>query len=331
MAKQVDTVPDGLVKSTLKKKKPERVNRPDPGYRQTQEETEFKCSACGNVYTNQDKNFSHSNSPFFAGNNHRLTICNKCLESFIAQYQTILGNQDDALRRMCLHLDMYLDEKILTQTRTAESNKQTRIKRYISNLNLTREGIKTYDDYLAEQQMLGIYTDEEFEEKVASQTTEITKEIYDFWGAGYTIDEMILMQNHYDQLNDQRTTEDPMQEVYIRDLCELKVLQTRAFAKNDVDSIQKLKKLYQETAKNANLNPKKQKDIDKNRQEKALGENLAMIEMYCPAEYYKDKQLFNDFDKIGEYMERFILRPLKNLLTGSKELDEEYSLGGNDS
>ena len=331
MAKQVEIVPDGMVKSTLKKKKPERVNKPDANYRQVMEEKEFKCSACGNVYTNQDRNFAHSNSPFFAGNNHRLTICNKCLDSFVTQYQGILGNQEDALRRMCLHLDMYLDEKVLMQTRNVDSNKQSRIRRYIGNLNLTREGAKTYDDYLAEKHMFDIYSDEEFEEKIGSQTNELTKEDYARWGAGYTVEEMILMNNHYYELNDQRTTEDPMQEVYIRDLCELKVLQTRAFVKNDIDSIQKLKKLYQETAKNANLNPKKQKDVDKNNQERVLGESIAMIEMYCPAEYYKDKQLFNDFDKIGEYMERFILRPLKNLLTGSKELDAEYSLGSNDS
>lgn len=331
MPKQVNTMPDGVLKSTKRKKTPERVNRPSNDYEREMAENEFRCSACGNIYTQQDKNFPHSNSPFFAGNNHRLTVCHKCLESFMKQYQSILGNQDDALRRMCLHLDMYLDERIIESTRAAALNCQTRIRRYISSLNLTREAARTYDDYIAEQQMFGINSSEEFEEKVTTKTPELTKEDFNFWGAGYTAEEMLLMKNHYNQLNDQRTSEDPMQEVYIRDLCELKVLQTRAFSKNDIDSIQKLKKLYQDTAKNANLNPISQRGKTKEGQEKMLGEYLSMIEMHCPAEYYKDKKLFSDFDKIGKYMERFILRPLKNLLIGSKELDAEYALGENET
>lgn len=331
MARQASTVYEGTAKKTNRKRTPERVNRPTNDYERVMEETEYKCSACGTMYTQQDKNFPHTNSPFYSGNNHRLTVCNSCLESFMKQYQAILGNQDDALRRMCLHLDLYIDEKTIEQTRNVTTNCQTRIKRYIRSLNLTKMGEKTYDDYLAEQQMYGIYTDEDFDEKIGAKAPEITKEDFDFWGAGYTAEEMVLLKNHYAQLNDQRTTEDPMQEVYIRDLCELKVLQTRAFAKNDIDSIQKLKKLYQDTAKNANLNPMTQKEKAKDGQEKLLSEYISMVEMYCPAEYYKDKKLFDDFDKIGEYMERFILRPLKNLLTGSKELDSEYALGENDS
>ena len=50
------------------------------------------------------------------------------------------------------------------------------------------------------------------------------------------------------------------------------------------------------------------------------------IEKYTPAEFYKDKLLYNDHDGIGSYASRFIFRPLKNLLTGSKELDKEFNL-----
>ena len=57
-----------------------------------------------------------------------------------------------------------------------------------------------------------------------------------------------------------------------------------------------------------------------------LGELIREIEEVCPAEYYKDKKLYADFDHLKEYIERFMTRPLRNLLTGSKELDKEFSL-----
>jgi hypothetical protein len=50
------------------------------------------------------------------------------------------------------------------------------------------------------------------------------------------------------------------------------------------------------------------------------------IEKYRPAEYFEDKKIYFDFDKIGEYFQRFTLRPLKNLLTGSRDFDKEFSI-----
>ena len=59
---------------------------------------------------------------------------------------------------------------------------------------------------------------------------------------------------------------------------------------------------------------------------KPLGVLYRDIEQFTPAEFYKDKKLYKDFDYLKEYIERFMKRPLKNLLTGSKELDKEFNL-----
>ena len=66
-----------------------------------------KCVMCGTRYAKQQNNFPYSQSPFFKGNNSYLPICNNCINSATDQYQAILGNQDDAIRRMCLHWDIY--------------------------------------------------------------------------------------------------------------------------------------------------------------------------------------------------------------------------------
>jgi len=49
-----------------------------------------------------------------------------------------------------------------------------------------------------------------------------------------------------------------------------------------------------------------------------------MISKYTPEEYYKDKKLYKDFDGIGEYFKRFVLRPLKNLQLGTTDRDKEF-------
>lgn len=70
----------------------------------------------------------------------------------------------------------------------------------------------------------------------------------------------------------------------------------------------------------------RKKKAEAEKQLSPLGEMIRDIEEFCPAEYYKDKKLYADFDHLKEYIERFMTRPLRNLLTGSKELDKEFSL-----
>ena len=39
---------------------------------------------------------------------------------------------------------------------------------------------------------------------------------------------------------------------------------------------------------------------------------------------YKDKALYEDYDRIGEYFERHVCRPMKNIMTGSETRDKEF-------
>lgn len=88
-----------------------------------------------------------------------------------------------------------------------------------------------------------------------------------------------------------------------------------------------LAKAYKEfiNAATTELEDRKQKKEDAVKFD-PIGVWISDIEKFAPAEYYKDKSLYHDADGIGSYASRFIFRPLKNLLTGSKELDKEFNL-----
>ena len=114
---------------------------------ETPEERVYICCCCGKQYKKQDRNFSHSHSPMFKGNNSYLPICNNCLENLVEQYTELLGSQDEAIKRVCLHWDMYVDEKILNSTKKIDANR-SRIRNYVRNCNLNQNAGKTYDTYL---------------------------------------------------------------------------------------------------------------------------------------------------------------------------------------
>lgn len=92
---------------------------------------------------------------------------------------------------------------------------------------------------------------------------------------------------------------------------------------NDGNStdFEKYTKLYRDTFKQAGLKTVQETDASG---DETLGVTLAVISQYTPEEYYKDKKLYKDFDGIGEYFQRFVLRPLKNLVLGTTERDKEY-------
>ena len=72
-----------------------------------------------------------------------------CLNYFEETYTELLGSNDEAIKRLALHLDLYLNESLLDSSRKINVG-QSRIACYIANANLQQYENKTYDDYLSE-------------------------------------------------------------------------------------------------------------------------------------------------------------------------------------
>ena len=104
--------------------------------------------------------------------------------------------------------------------------------------------------------------------------------------------------------------------------------QMKAMREGKIDDYIKLTDSYRKSFEKAGLKTIRESNVN---EEFTIGVNAEIIEKYTPAEYYKDKHLYKDFDHIGEYIERFLLRPLKNLMFGSKDRDTEFYVKEEDS
>lgn len=60
---------------------------------------------------------------------------------------------------------------------------------------------------------------------------------------------------------------------------------------------------------------------EKTAAEKYIENDIYMMEKYEPAEYYKDKELYKDFLGIHKYWIDWVLRPVRNLVIGSKDYE----------
>ena len=292
--------------------------------------TGYKCTACGRVYDKQYQVFYRSTSPFFAGNDGYISICRNCIDKIYGQLVDFFnGDSNRAIERLCQMFDLYYSESLVESVRSTTS---ARFPSYIGKLNIPAAAGKTYNDSILDRQIVvsGVTNAEEVAINNDIQDIKVTQRDIELFGYGWKAEQYKMMRTHHRELRSGKGDLNPYEETMLHDLCTIRVRMNEALMADDTNDFTKLSNLYQTTYDKFNERFQKEQQASQNGASDPVGTLIENIEEFTPAEYYKDKKLFADADGIGEYCKRFIFRPLKNLLTGTKEMDAEYSVSGDD-
>ena len=292
------------------------------------------CFRCGEMYpTSSPKgNFAKVRSTFYEQNDGYLHVCNKCMAQLFEHYKSIYeGNIQQVIYTLCLNFNIYYSNDILDVASKSPKFDDNPFGTYMSRANMSqymrwRDFTDTIDQNAVISGLISAKPQEVVEASIA-QNEKPSSEILGRWGTGYSNDEYAFMQTLYKSLMQQKRNPTPLQEDLIVDACKYKCQHNRFISAGDSKAadIKTLSSLYQEALKAVGLDVSPKNDgVD----EGTFGLWIRDIEKYCPAEDYKDKKKYRDMDGLGEYVERFIYRPLKNWLTGSKDKDPEYTIGG---
>lgn len=155
--------------------------------------SKFFCSRCGTAFSRQKGYFPVSHSPMYRGTGY-LPFCNDCLDTMFDEYRQSLGSDREAMRRMCMKLDLYWHDSIYDMVeRTAGVN--SKVRNYIGKTNIIRYIDKSFDDTIDDEERSGVrqavsqddgvqqgYLPEEEEEEIV----DIPEDVVLFWGPGYT-------------------------------------------------------------------------------------------------------------------------------------------------
>lgn len=241
------------------------------------ERTEFYCCRCQKRYKRQKANFPASQSSLYKGNGGYLAICNNCVDELFEHYKAALGNEADAIRRICLKFDIYWNPEIYAMLNKA-STSQSRVRAYISKTNLYKYIGKTFDDTLDEEYANSL--DEETSEEQA-YTESIVKNIepvYDeekevvvdeniiqYWGTGFTPEmylELESRRNYWLSQYPEGTVLNPGEEGILRQICnlEISINQDRAAGKSIEKSVNALNTLFG----SMNMKPSQKKETKEN-------------------------------------------------------------------
>ena len=282
------------------------------------------CCSCGEPLALTK--FYKSNSVFYADGH--LPICKECFSSKFGHFAAEYHSNKMAMQRMCMTFDIYFNEAAFDSCDTDDS---TVLGNYFRKLNLSQHKGKTFEDSIKEgfdlsgdrkpaketQEVVNVDSDDEENENADMiDPADIEK-----WGAGLEPTDYTILNSHYRLLSSSNPQCDGNAEIFIIDLCYTKMQQMKAVRESRVDDYKKLTESYIKSFTQAGLKTVK----DTNAMEDfTIGVNAETIEKYTPAEYYKNRSLYKDHDNIGDYIDRFLLRPLRNLMRGTKDRDAEF-------
>ena len=289
----------------------------------------FKCSACGKGFTTQNGNFQKSNDVLFQCNNGYLPWCKECTDLYVSQLTALYSNNEEiAMQDFCQRAGWNYDLNALTASMETYNGhrSRSRISHYAAKKNLNCGGRKTYIDTLKfnyENRRDEVIENPNDIEDLDTQY-KLTPKMIKFWGSGYEPKVYPTLQGYYDELLKLCSEKpDVKKQKMMKNLCLLEYqMQVNIQAGKDIGALSNSYKAMFEAAELKTENA----DISND----AFGKWVMDIEKYSPAEYYQDKNKYHDFFGIVEYIERFMFRPLKNLIFGTKEKEKEYWVNDED-
>lgn len=283
-----------------------------------------KCICCHCGETLSISEFYSSISRFYA--NKHLPICKKCFAEMFFQYRQEYHSDKKAMQRVCMAFDVYFDEDVFDKCGDDESKI---IGKYFRKMNIVQYRDKTFDNTIENGAILSGDRRQTVKKRVAvidqygneQEGEKIDQRDIDKWGIGFDPVDYSILNSHYKLLKDANPNCDSNQEIFINDLCYIKMQQMKAVRSGAVDDYSKMTEQYRKSFQQAGLKTVRDANIN---EDFTFGVNAETIEKYTPAEFYKGKELYRDFDNIGGYIERFLLRPLRNLMHGTSDRDYEY-------
>ena len=230
----------------------------------------FYCCRCGTAFSRQKGYFPVSHSPMYRGSGY-LPFCNECVDTLYDEYKKKLGDAREAMRRMCMKLDLYWNDAIFDMVeRTAGVN--SKVRNYIGKTNIIRYIDKSFDDTILDEEKRGVSPSQirQDQQDALSEDDEKEDDIVDipedvilFWGPGYST-------KMYSELEERRKywisrfpdgySFDIGEEALIRQICnlEIDINHDRAAGKSIDKNVNTLNTLLG----SANLKPAQKKTED---------------------------------------------------------------------
>lgn len=266
-------------------------------------------------------NFYEATNPILDKNGFQ-SICKNCCQEIYNEYFKIYGNMKDAMYNTCRDLDIRFDEDVLKQcqsqieTLLSKNKKADKVFGYYKSklgstgkANSQIESLRFKDSHIEKQLHGGIENitdDEKIDEKLKL-----------FWGEGFTSEDYKFLEMELAEWEKTYKHDNQAHITLLREIC-IQTLVIRKKRKNGED-VKKDQDELQALMKTADVDPSSTSMANAGKSQQAYGVWIKDIEQYRPAEWFDKQDKYKDMDGFIPYIKNYILRPIKNFITGSRD------------
>ena len=181
-------------------------------------------------------------------------MCRRCIDKLYEHYCTVLGDDDEAIRRICMKFDIYYNQSLADASRKI-SAERSRIHTYVSRANLIQYKDNTYDTTLEEESRATIESVEEVRD-----SKKVTQKTVKFFGLGFTEEEYRFLQDQYDDWTARHECKTKAQEEIFKAICMSQLSIQRANQSGDPRKVELAMKAFQELLGTAAIKPTQTND-----------------------------------------------------------------------
>ena len=281
-----------------------------------------------------------SSSQFYDATDHlldtngKMSICKDCINDL---FMTTLQSEIDLNRtflKVCRTLNIAYNEEAIGATlkhKETIENKGTIVENLFSIYKMKIVSVAKRDISRDSSVIDLTFCEPQFYTQINPITEDDEGDVVDVkkrWGTNYTDEQYDWLEFELSNWQKSHKCDTQAEETLLIEICHKK-LEIRTEREGGKAAASKVKEL-QDLMKTANVDPAKTAIAGGGKSQDTFSSFIKTIENEDPAEYYKDKELFKDFDNIGWYFRKYITRPLKNFITQSRDFNIEYDDGDDD-
>jgi hypothetical protein len=257
--------------------------------------------------------------------NGKMSVCKDCCNDI---YNNIFSNEkslESSMLKTCRILNARYDEIALQavkeeiQTIIAKGVDPTNIfGLYKRKLTSTTSG--NFVDRITDANMSFVEPTNRLEDNpMLDDDYEDSVDLKMFWGTNFKKEDYDWLEFELSEWKRTHKCDTKAEETLLKEVVfkEFDIRKDRAEGR---DPSAKVKQL-QEIMKTAAIDPAKTSEAGSGKAQDTFSAFIKTIEENEPAEYYKDKKLFKDFDNVDFYFRKYVTRPLKNFITQSRDFN----------
>lgn len=276
------------------------------------------------------KEFYECSDAGFFDSNGLMSVCKDCIQKTYDRIFQETNSIEKTIHKLCTSLNVRYSNEAVSAAKAhintlLEGGKTVnaifsiyKMKLVATKNSMDKSGMEdmTYEDVGT------IYTSE----SVNVKETPIPEEIWDFWGRDIARADIEFLERNYTNFKQTHSAETYAQIVLLKEVCYtmLSIKRLRANGDDTAEPVKELQSLMKNLAISPNVaNTQTQ---SQNKSEDTFGLWIQDIEREEPAQWLKTDprgDMYRDVGNVDEYFQKYIVRPLKNFITGSKDFNTE--------